>query len=151
MLLVEEGMDIIEAAREKLKEQKVIDTMQISYALAADKYGNNADMVKAHVQNNLETKENIANFLFADAEEIGNNQKNIPATNLLNILARLAQKNRPTVMAVGCEDVESIQTMKSELDRMLGGLLNMIVIKAQDFARTVTDLVNALAKTEIAL
>ena len=54
-------------------------------------------------------------------------------------------------MAIGCEDVESINALKSELNRMLGDLLNMIVIRAQDFAKTVTDLVNAIAKTEIAL
>jgi len=154
ILFVGDEDDVITKARERFTEMKVIDPRQMSFGLAADNAGRNAGVVLGHVQSNAGQSDQICNFLFADPAEDSEDmavQKNIPAMNLVNILTRLSQKDRPTVMAIGCEEDVNITGLQDDLGRILGSILNFIRIKAMDFGKTMGELLNAITQVEVSV
>ncbi len=146
VLLLEEGADVVKAASDHLEQYNVVDSTQISFALAPSKA--NTRMVVKHVKSHAEvnTTNNISNFMFADGAELGESQENIPTMNLINVLTRLSQKSKPTVMAVGCEESVDLENMYDEMRETLSGLLNFIRIRAENFAKSVGEFINAITQ-----
>ena len=58
----------------------------------------------------------------------------------------LASRNRPTLMAVGCS-ADDLGNLK----RILGSILNLILIRAHNIGAEIKNMVNALVETEVSL
>jgi len=94
----------------------------------------------------------MANILIVNtlAEGMAENRNTMPAMNLMSILVRLASK-RPTLLAIGCENMDEIKGLEENLKSLLGRILNYIKITAGNLGREIEIFLNTLDKTSVSL
>jgi hypothetical protein len=143
------GDNIIRAVEEGISELEGISVTPSYVALAVT--AGDIDLVENYYGSyDRETARMANNFLIVntEAEGIEGKEALMPAMNLVGILLRLAAREQPTLMAIGCDEGE-LSDKLADLKRRLGDILNLIRIKARNVGMEIMNMVDALNRTKI--
>jgi len=100
-----------------------------------------SELAIAHYET-TQSPNNMFNFAIAGEDILQSKTQSLHELALLDLLARLASQNQPSVMAIGCRD--SLFETLSSLQERIQTVLKLIRIKAEDIEEKITTFISAL-------
>jgi hypothetical protein len=142
IILVEGGRNVTEVVKAHLERYSIdIAPPQMSFTLAAEAR-NTKSMRECYAD--FAPKRDLCNFIIADSGNFINNQpSNILCANVMLIMMRLANTEKPPVMAIGEEGIERVKDLED-----LSPELNIVRIKSEKIEETIKSFISAFTPSQ---